>query len=64
MLGPLLVILYVNDIADGVQSTLEMFTDDSKLYRIIHNQHDTEILQQDIYFISNWFWLLNSNTTK
>ena len=66
VLGPLLFILYVNDITDGVQSTLEMFADDSKLYRAIHNQHDTEILQRDLNFISNWskLWLLDFNTTK
>ena len=39
VLGPLLFILYANDITDGVQSTLEMFADDSKLYRI----HVTQI---------------------
>ena len=66
VLGPLLFILYVNDITDGVQSTLEMFADDSKLYRVIQNQHDTEILQRDLDFISNWskLWLLNFNTNK
>ena len=66
VLGPLLFIHYVNDITDGVQSTLEMFADDSKLYKTIHNQHDTEILQRDLDFISNWskLWLLNFNTTK
>ena len=42
VLGPLLFILYVNDITDGVQSTLEMFADDSKLYRIIQNPCDTD----------------------
>ena len=66
MLGPLLFILYVNEITDGVQSTLQMFADNYKLYRTIHNQHYTEILQQDLNFISNWskLWLLNFNTTK
>ena len=34
-------ILYVNDITEGIQSTLEMFADDSKLYRIIQNLRDT-----------------------
>ena len=38
---PLLFILFVNDITDGLKSTLEMFADDSKLYRIIG---DFEIL--------------------
>ena len=61
-------IRYVNDITDGIQSTLEMFADDSKLYRIISiwNPCDTETLQQDLNYISNWskLYLLNFNTTK
>ena len=42
------------------------YTDDSKLYRIISNPCDTETLQQDLNYISNWskLWLLNFNTTK
>ena len=35
VLTPLLFLLYVNYITDGVQSTLEMFAHDSKLYGII-----------------------------
>jgi len=66
VLGPLLFILYVNDITDGLQSTLEMFADDSKLYRIIKTLRDVEILQEDLNFISNWskLWLLKFNTLK
>ena len=43
-----------------------MFADDSKLYRIIQNPCDTDILQQDINYVSDWskLWLLNFNTTK
>ena len=45
-----------------------MLADDSKLYRIISiwNPCDTETLQQDLNYISNWskFYLLNFNTTK
>ena len=54
VLSPLLFILYVNDITDGIQSTLEKFADDSMLYRIIRNPCDTETLQQDLNYISNW----------
>ena len=66
MLGPLLFILFVNDITDGVQGTLEMFADDSKLYITIKDPHDIDILQQDLNYISSWskLWLLNFNTTK
>ena len=66
MLGPLLFMLYINDITDGLQSTLEMFADDSKLYRIIKTPRDVEILQDDLNYISNWskLWLLKFNTLK
>ena len=66
VLGLLLFILYVNDITDGLQSTLEMFADDSKLYRIIQTPQDVNILQEDLNFISNWsrLWLLKFNTLK
>ena len=66
MLGPFLFILYVNDVTDGLQSTLEMFADDSKLHRIVQTPQDVEILQEDLNFISNWsrFWLLKFNTLK
>ena len=42
------------------------YADDSKLYRIISNPCDTETLQQDLNYISDWskLWLLNFNTTK
>ena len=66
VLGPLLFILYANDVTDGLKSTLEMFADDSKLYRIIETPRDVEILQEDLNFISNWskLWLLEFNTLK
>ena len=65
VLGPLLFILYVNGITDGLKSTLEMFADDSKLYRIIKTPKDVEILQ-DLHFISKWssLWLLKFNILK
>ena len=54
VLGPLLFILYVNDITDGVQSTLEMFADDFKLYRTIKDPHDLDIMEKDLNYISSW----------
>jgi len=66
VLGPLLFILYVNDISDGIQSMLEMFADDSKLYRIIKTPHDVDILQEDLNFASSWsrLWLLKFDASK
>jgi len=45
--------LYVNNMTDGLKSTLEMFADDSKFYRIIEILKDVEILLEDLGFISN-----------
>jgi len=66
VLGPLLFLLYVNDITDCIQSTMEMFADDSKLYRVIKDPHDIAILQQDLNLISDWsrLWLLQFNISK
>ena len=35
VLGPLLFVLYINDIAEDIQRDLEVFADDTKIYSII-----------------------------
>ena len=48
MLGPLLFLVYINDIPEGINSTLRLFADDSLLYRIIRSKEDQTILQEDL----------------
>ena len=36
VLGPVLFLAYINDITTGVRSSMRLFTDDSKVYRIIY----------------------------
>ena len=50
--GPLLFLLYVNDIPDLVQSNLKMFADDIKIYRAIYSITDSLLLQQLISCLS------------
>ena len=66
ILGPLLFLLYVNDIPDAVSSTAKMFADDTKLYHEIDNIGDCETLQQDLNSLSVWSkpWLLEFNAEK
>ena len=61
VLGPLLFLLYVNDIPNLVQSNLKMFADE---YRAIHNSSDSLLLQQDL--VSEWAqkWLLKFSVPK
>ena len=46
LLGPVLFLLYINDITDHIQST--MIADDSIVYREITNTCDHALLQQDL----------------
>ena len=38
VLGPILFLAYINDITSGVRSSMRLFADDSKVYRIIYNE--------------------------
>ena len=66
--GPLLFLLYVNDIPDLVQSNLKMFADDIKIYsyRAIYSISDSLLLQQDLDKLSEWAqkWLLKFSVPK
>ena len=46
--GPILFLLYVNDISDNVKSKIKLFADDMKMYREIK---DPIIIQR---FYNNW----------
>jgi hypothetical protein len=60
VLGPTLFVIYVNDMPEIVQSNLLLYADDSKLFRGIKEDTDTEILQQDLDALQDWSnrWLL------
>ena len=54
VLGPLLFLLFVNDINDVVSSALFQFADDHSIVRPIYSELDHKILQQDIQNIFQW----------
>ena len=54
VLGPLLFLIYINDLPEGVKSTLRLFADDSFLYRIITSSDDTIQLQTDLNALIKW----------
>ena len=66
VLGPLLFILYVNDIPDLVSSKVKMFADDIKIYTQITSFSDALSLQNDLDRLCEWAreWLLQFNTAK
>ena len=66
VLGPLMFLLYINDISNGVTSSIRLFADDCLLYRTINDEKDTESLQSDLDQLVEWSerWQMDFNPTK
>ena len=67
VLGPLLFLLYVNDMCDVVQhSSIYMYADDTKLYMSYQQIEYCQIFQNDLNSIYNWTktWQLKINVSK
>ena len=54
VLGPLMVLLYMNDIDENISSTVRLCADDCVMYRIIDSLEDSLCLQKDLSTILNW----------
>ena len=60
-MGPLLFLLFVNDIVTDIGSNIRLFADDTSLYMIVDNPTATaELLNLDIEKIIEWAktWLV------
>ena len=66
VLGPLLFILYINDIDNNTTSSIRLFADDCLLYRVIRTVQDAEALQKDLSQLCRWadVWQMDFNATK
>ena len=66
VLGPLLFVIFINDLPNCVSSDAYLFTDDTKIFRIITKEKDKEALQQDIEKLDDWSkkWLLKFHPQK
>ena len=66
VLGPILFVVYVNDMPECVHQAISMFADDTKLYAKIDSDSDQECLQQDLAALEDWSdkWQIKFNPTK
>jgi hypothetical protein len=67
VLGPLLFLIYINDLPDVVKhSAVRLFADDSLLHRKIKTDRDQVLLQQDLDSLAKWesMWQMAFNPSK
>ena len=66
VLGPILFVLYINDLPDHVKCMLEMFADDTKIYGEVKGEEGIRKLQTDLDNLQLWSeeWLLRFNAGK
>ena len=66
MLGPLLFLIYINDIEQNLTSKIRLFADDSAIYRNINSPNDAKSLQNDIFRLQEWAakWQMKFNIKK
>ena len=66
VIGPLLFVIYINDILENIESSGLMFADDTKIFRSISSKEDAKNLQQDLNTLEQWSskWGLKFNSEK
>ena len=66
VLGPILFLIFVNDLTDDLTSMTKLFADDTKVYREVNNREDASSLQKDVETLTTWsrVWQLPFNATK
>ena len=66
ILGPLLFVIFINDLPSVVDSSMLLFADDTKIFREIRSYLDQDEIQKDINSMNTWSqtWLLKFHPDK
>ena len=66
VLGPVLFIIYVNDIPDCVDCSVSMYADDTLVYQVVNNLTEQVRFQQNIMALETWSqeWEMPFNLKK
>ena len=54
VLGPILFLIYINDLEDDISSKVLKFADDTKVFRKVTNDTDKQSLQEDLDKLVKW----------
>ena len=66
VLGPILFLIYINDLPDKTRSKIRLFADDMAIYLAVSNLQDAQILQHDLDHLHEWElqWDMEFNPSK
>ena len=64
--GPILFLIYVNDLPDKTRSKIRLFADYTAIYLAVSNLQDAQILQQDLDHLHEWElqWVMEFNPSN
>ena len=66
VLGPILFLIYINDLPDKTKSKVRLFADDTAIYLAVSSLEDAHILQRDLDRLHQWElqWYMEFNPSK
>ena len=66
VLGPLMFLIYINDIGLSIKSCIRLFADDTLFYATVSSKDDANTLQQDLDSLVTWTtsWQMSLNPDK
>ena len=66
VLGPVLFVIFINDMPESVKSDVFLYADDTKLFREINSESDADTIQEDLDHLYTWSekWLLKFHPDK
>ena len=64
---PIIILIYSNDLSEGLSTNAKLFADDASLFSVIHDsQTSANVLNKDLEMIHNWAfqWKMNFNPDR
>ena len=66
VVGPILFLVYINDLPEQVKSRVRLFADDTAMYLALSSHIEGQVLQNDLLSLEKWekIWDMNFNPSK
>ena len=66
VLGPLLFVIYINDLEENIAGLISKFADDTKIGGVADSDEDCQRIQQDVDRLEKWAekWQMEFNPDK